>query len=170
MGDVFWSSLADPKNILKEEDRSLLKEIFKPTLTDRQAEGDLFVPPDTGFSYVQKMRELVKEEEVVQQQRKEAFFCKTFSKGSPGLLFPHTWTPSFEIARGLVSVPEPEDQSENVRYPRPELLQEAGNLLNHVLKTSSPVFDKSTEEGLRFRIYTIGTLEVPLFSTQVKRR
>ena len=36
----------------------------------------------------------------------------------------------------------------------------AAKLLEGVLKTSSPVFDKSTEEGLRFRIYRMGSLEV----------
>merc|ERR1719482_2188705 len=46
VGDIFWSSLESDSKIFKDEDRSLLREVFNPKLTDRRAEGDLFAPPD----------------------------------------------------------------------------------------------------------------------------
>merc|ERR1719230_1662293 len=33
-------------------------------------------------------------------------------------------------------------------------------MFDRILKTASPVFDKTTEDGARFRIYRIGSIEV----------
>merc|ERR1719199_545898 len=42
----------------------------------------------------------------------------------------------------------------------PEYQLQAKHILDGVLKTAVPLFDKSTEEGMRFRIYRMGSLEV----------
>jgi len=95
----------------------------------------------------------------VREKRKEMFFSAGFVMGDPGPLFPHSWTPSFEIARGRVPVREPEG-SQGLLHARPEYMEQGGVVLNHMLKVSAPFFAKSTEEGLCFRIYRIGSLEV----------
>jgi len=93
----------------------------------------------------------------VRERRKQAFFAQDFVMGNPGTLFPHSWTPTFEIARGREPVPEGRPQGALIS--RPEFKAQAPALLEQ-LKASGPVFDKTSEEGLRFRIYRIGSLEV----------
>lgn len=79
----------------------------------------------------------------------------------PGPLFPCSWTPSFEIARGRIPVRVPEGLPQGLLQSRPEYNKgHVATLLAHILKVSAPVFDRSTEEGLRFRIYRIGSLDV----------
>jgi hypothetical protein len=112
------------------------------------------------FSYVEKLRQLVKDEEVVRNLRKEHFFCRSFSKGDPSSLFPQSWTSSIEVNRGRASVPELEELPESALHPRPELIEEVTSFFKHVSKSLTPIFDRSTEEGTRFRIYCIGTLEI----------
>jgi len=68
-----------------------------------------------------------------------------------GPLFPSSWTSKLEIA-GLVS-------GANTLHPRPDYLAQAG-VFDEILKAASPVFEKSTEDGVRFRIYKVGSLEV----------
>lgn len=142
--------------MFKDDDQALLRKVFHPSLSDRRKEGDLFVPPDASYSYVHKLRALVKDEDGVRERRKEAFFRHDFVMGNPGTLFPHSWTPTFEIARGRA--PLPEGRPQGCLIPRPEYKTQ-GILFEH-LRTSAPTFDKSTEEGLRFRIYRLGSLEV----------
>mmetsp|Transcript_66648 Transcript_66648/g.104176 ORF Transcript_66648/g.104176 Transcript_66648/m.104176 type:complete len:1210 (+) Transcript_66648:73-3702(+) len=160
IADAFWSSLDASANYLKNQDQALLREVFKPTLTDRRSDGDLFIPPDTSFSYVEKLRQLVKEEEIIRNHRKEHFFSKSFLKGDPSSLFPQSWTSSIDVARGRVPVPHFEDRPESTLHSRPELVEEVGNVLQHASKSFSPIFDRSTEEGMRFRIYSLGSLEI----------
>jgi len=162
IADKFWSSLDASTNYLKNQDQVqvLLREVFKPALTDRRSDGDLFIPPDTNFSYVEKLRQLVKEEEIIRNLRKDHFFSKGFLKGNPSSLFPQSWTSAIDIARGSVTVPQFEDRPEGALHPRPELIEEVGNFLQHVSKSLAPIFDRRTEEGMRFRIYSLGTLEI----------
>lgn len=157
LGDAFWSGLKQDA-VFKPEDKSLLKDVFCPALCDRQSEGEKFVPPDASFSYVARLRDLVKEEESVRRRRKEHFFSEGFMMGSPGWIFPSSWTPAFEIARGRTPVRVPEGRATESLFRRRDYEKEAA-LLEQVLKSAAPVFDKSTEEGMRFRIYRIGSLE-----------
>lgn len=157
VGPSFFASLDGKQNIFKADDKALLEKVFDPALSDRRSEGDLFVPPDASFSYVQKLRSLVKEEQAVRQRRKEHFLDQAFIVDKPGPLFPHSWTPNFEIARGRKSVQE--IRPVGTLTSRPEYKSQAA-VLEQVLKASAPVFDKTTEEGLRYRIYRLGSLEV----------
>jgi len=72
----------------------------------------------------------------------------------PGSLFPSTWTSSFE------SSARAEHRPHGSLVARPEYKDQASELLKEALRDSAPVFDKTTEEGMRFRIYSLGSLEV----------
>merc|ERR1712060_568461 len=65
IGNAFWSTL-DTKSGLEDDYEKLFKAIFNPSLSDRRDEGDRFVPPNMSSSYLEKLGNLVKEEELVQ--------------------------------------------------------------------------------------------------------
>lgn len=130
------------------------------TMSDRHKEGDRFAPPDATFDYVQKLRALVKEEDVVRQKRREQFFNKTFVMTNPGTLYPASWSSGFDACSCSAPVREAAERPQAALHQRPEYKGQAAKILLEFMKSSAPVFDKSTEEGLRFRIYQMGTLEV----------
>merc|ERR1719162_558496 len=72
----------------------------------------------------------------------------------PGKLFPHSWSSTFEVVSGLQPVTE---RAQGTLVACPEYKTQAASLLEHL---KAPIFDKCTEEGLRFRIYRLGSLEV----------
>jgi hypothetical protein len=77
----------------------------------------------------------------------------------PGDLFPHSWRVGFDIANGQAAIMAAEERPHGTLQERPELRRQA-DLMLEVMKSSAPVFDKSTEEGCRFRIYQVGSLEI----------
>merc|ERR1719253_1195200 len=106
-----------------------------------------------------KLRALVKEEQLVRDQRKECFLGKQFVMSDPGSLFPRSWMPSFDVVRAAVHMPESLPQG--ILQSRPEYKKgHVATLLAHILNVSAPVFDKCTEDGMRFRAYRIGSLDV----------
>merc|ERR1712242_332051 len=133
-----------------EEDRVLLNQVFNPALSDRRTEGDRFVPPDTSREYVQRIRALVQEEMAVQEQRMDLFFSKAFEQENAGPLFPLSWGSNIEISR--------EGKSRPQLHPRQDFAQT--HMLEDALESQVPEFDKVTEDGSRFSIYRIGSLEV----------
>jgi len=153
MGSAFWKGLDDGSmSVFAEKERNLLKSIFNRQLSDRREDGTRFVAPDPSSHYMQELFSLVKEEEEVQQKRKDHFCSPAFSMGSAGPLFPASWTAKFEIARG-------QTQGARELIERPEYKIEA-HVLDHVLKSATPAFDKTTEDGTKFRVYKLGSLEV----------
>jgi len=154
IGSAFWSNIfSESGSVFKEEDKNLLMAIFNPRLCDRQEEGDRFVPPDTGIEYVQKLRSLAKEEEAMRQRRMNFFFSDQFIMDEPGELYPANWKSAFEIAQGAAPA------KCGLLQARPDYKTEAA-AFEHVLKTATPVFDRSSEDGIKFRIYKFGSLEV----------
>jgi len=151
MGPAFFECLDGSKKLLGGDDQALLQSVFCPTLSDRRSEGDLFVPPNPSAAYLRKLRALVKDEESVRARRKEAFLSTDFFRSKPGSLFPLSWKPSFEVAV--------ENKPPGAPTPCPEYLTQESTL-KQLLKDTVPIFDKSTEEGMRFRIYKAGNLEV----------
>merc|ERR1740123_340889 len=150
-GGAFWSALEDENTAaFRKEDRKLLSQVLNATMCDRQKEGDDFVPPATGLSYIHKLKNLVKEELQAQEDRKQHFFSADFNKDKVGPLFPSSWNSSVEI--------ESESGSPVLRS-RPDFKAEE-SLLEEVLKSTIPVFDKKTEDGTHFLIYRLGSLEV----------
>jgi len=155
ISSAFWPSLSDElPSMFNDEDKALLRKVFNPCLSDRREEGSRFVPPDTSFAYVQKLRALVKEEEAVQRRRMEHFFDKLFSQQCPGPLFPSSWASSVEISHGEAAGRQGAQLS-----ARPHYVAQA-HVLEEALQSALPVFDKSTEDGTRFRVYRLGSLEV----------
>mmetsp|Transcript_107458 Transcript_107458/g.269569 ORF Transcript_107458/g.269569 Transcript_107458/m.269569 type:complete len:887 (+) Transcript_107458:103-2763(+) len=149
IGSSFWSSLGDGATF-SAEDAKLLRDVFHPRLSDRRQEGDRFTPPPTGASYMQKLSQLVKGEKMVRQQRLANFYSADFNMDSAGPLFPSSWTPAFAVEQLGV---------QTALHPRTDFMAEAC-ILQEVLQSISPVFDNSTEDGTRFRVYRIGSLQV----------
>jgi len=140
IGSAFWSSIE------KHEEQRLFKDIFNPCLSDRRDEGDRFAPPDASFEYLNKLRDLVKEETLVREERATHFLSAMFVADDAGTLFPSSWTSSFKVAY------DPQQRSQ-------VQLQTANNV-DKILQSAEPVFDKSTEDGTRFRVYVSDGVEV----------
>jgi hypothetical protein len=147
-GASFWPSISEK---LPKAEGDLLAALFNPHLCDRRGEGDLFVPPSVSLAYVLKLNGLLNEEAAVLKYRQEHFFSKEFVVGSPGPLFPSAWTPRHGIA-GQAATPVQQDSL----HPRPDYRAHAAKLV----KSATPVFDKIAEDGMRFLVYKIGSLEV----------
>mmetsp|Transcript_2282 Transcript_2282/g.3956 ORF Transcript_2282/g.3956 Transcript_2282/m.3956 type:complete len:1080 (+) Transcript_2282:70-3309(+) len=151
MGNVFWSCLDEDGEGFNNAEKKLLRAVYDPNLSDRREEGEHFMPPDTSYNYVQRLRKLVTEEEECREKRLECFLSRHFSITKPGDLFPSSWKPTVEIANE--KVPENSElRACNVKNPSFKF--------QRMLMTASPTFDKKTEEGIRFRIYNFGNLEV----------
>jgi len=163
LSEAFWSSFDGDSSPFKDSDQVLLKAIFNPWLSDRRAEGDQFAPPDASYSHVAKLRSLVKEEETVRQRRKEAFCSKSFKMNAPGRVFPESWTSEFKIENGQTQIRVPEGRPISALIERFEYQAQAAEMLKGVLKSAVPIFDKFTEDGMRFRIYRLSNLEVRTF-------
>lgn len=140
--------------MFEDEDLKLLRNIFNPNLADRRSENEGFAPPDTTIAYINKLRSLVKEEDEVRQKRKDHFFSTLFRFDCPGALFPSSWAPFLEI-KGTKTSEHVLSQASSLQA-RTDYKEEA----EEVLKTASPAFQKKTEDGMIFRIYRVGTLEV----------
>jgi len=161
IGSSFWSKL-QCENTLPEADRGLLKDVFHPTLSDRRSDGDVFVPPDTSYEHVARLRKLVEQEFAVKQQRKDQFLAASFSLDNLGLIFPSVWTPNAGRApdvglEGPCPFPHKLSKDEDV-----QLFEQAAALK----KVLAPSFDQSTEDGTRFRVYQAGSLEVRTLQEQ----
>lgn len=159
--DDFWKGLDEGSNV-SDADQRLLRSVFKHSLCDRRDEGDRFVPPDPSYSYISRLRNIVKEENEVQMRRREMFFSKRFQEKTPGHPFPSSWTSNFDIARGASSATTKNAEgihSGAALHLRQDYKSESGYVAK-VLKGVVPVFDELTEDGTRFRIYRIGNLEV----------
>jgi len=156
-GKAFWFSMAcSSGSVFKAEDRQFFRSLFNPYLSDRHGEGAQFVPPQTSFGYIQRLRRLLDKEEELRQQRQSKFFSKDFLVDSAGSLYPSSWESSIAIAQEQVRQGPHTGHSKKGWSPSGALTAN----LQLVLKTAVPVFDKSTEDGMRFRIYQTGSLEL----------
>lgn len=144
LGEAFWADIArEGGSIFAEKDRQVLKQVFNSHLSDRRADGDLFVPPNARTAHMDSLRVLIEEELCVKQKRKELFFGADFTMETPGHPFPPSWTDSFKLAQAGA-------RSVHVKAEIPK-----GDF-----KASAPVFDKTMEDGARFRIYSLNGIEV----------
>mmetsp|Transcript_33795 Transcript_33795/g.63069 ORF Transcript_33795/g.63069 Transcript_33795/m.63069 type:complete len:649 (-) Transcript_33795:59-2005(-) len=159
MGQEFWGCLEKGYGF-KNEDHALLQAIFNRNLSDRRAEGGRFIPPDNSPEYVNKLRKLVTNEQVLHQQRQEHFCSENFATGDPGELFPTSWTSTFELARGETKVKVSEAGPKGSLLQRRPDYEAESQMFQEVLKSTAPVFDNSAEDGSRFRIYRLGSIEV----------
>lgn len=82
---------------------------------------------------------------------------------SPGELFPSSWISGHEITRHKKGAQlrdlEAGSLQPGMLVPRYDYRSQA-TAFKHMLKISTPIFDKTVEDGTRFRIYRSGTIEV----------
>jgi len=162
VGSAFWANVrSESDSVFRDEDKHLLRDLFNPYLSDRRDEGDRFVPPDNCPLYVQQLRAAVREEAAVRQKRKALFLGSEFDACNPGPLFPSTWKSSIEITGGQVPEKLPAEQSHYVASESDEHPEGRPGMasIKAMLQNTMPVFDRSTEEGLRFRIYRLRNIE-----------
>jgi len=154
IGSSFWSTLAPGSRTgLAEEEKGLLREVFNPHLSDRREDGDAFQPPPTGSTYLQKLKELVEAEHDIKMKRKDHFLSTNFAEDDAGPLFPASWTSTFQ---GQATPGNAQGGMLQARYDyRAETAAIAG-----ALRTTAPAFDRTAEDGTRYRIYRFGSLEV----------
>jgi hypothetical protein len=151
MATAFWSCIdGESSPMFAEEDHKLLQHIYNPSLSDRRLEGDRFSPPCTSLNYINKLRGLVNLEEEVRQQRQDHFFGIKFFDDTPGPLFPSAWTSQLAIARSKAA------KQSGTLQPR----KHSAAKTEQVMKSGPPVFQKKTEDGMTWRIYRVGSLEV----------
>jgi hypothetical protein len=151
VADSFWSGFSATSKAFREDDAKLLRAVFNEQISDRRDEGDLFVPPDNSHAYVNKLRSLVIEESNILQRRKNHFASKEFAMDAPGPLFPRSWSLLSETSKLSERAPT---GSLHVREDM------KGPELNQACQAAPPVFERKTEDGLVFRIYRIGSIEV----------
>merc|ERR1712154_218299 len=89
-------------------------------------------------------------EETLQQQRQEMFLSTEFNMDDAGALFPASWTSAIKVGG-------PDERL--LLQPRPDYRAESA-MLEQVVQAGTPVFDKTTEDGVTFRTYRAGSLEV----------
>lgn len=148
MGDAFWRMVDGAEGGEDEDDMAvLMKDVFNPRLSDRRLEGDGFAPPATRSSYLRKLRRLVQEEARIRQDRLRHFVTGGFATEDPGPLFPPSWVSRINISSWQVPCHLDPDA-----YDTDVALED--------LAEDGVVFDRATEEGLRFRIYRQGQLEI----------
>eukprot|EP00931_Biecheleriopsis_adriatica_P086794 TRINITY_DN6137_c1_g3_i1.p1 TRINITY_DN6137_c1_g3~~TRINITY_DN6137_c1_g3_i1.p1 ORF type:complete len:542 (+),score=114.15 TRINITY_DN6137_c1_g3_i1:35-1627(+) len=159
LGKAFLKSLQGSNfPNLKEDDKDFLLGVYTSPQCDRIEEGDAFIPPDPNLEYVAKVRNLLNEEKTLFERRRLAFCDKSFVASNPGYEFPRSWTSRFQIeqeGRSGASVP---NKAGLAKIEADDTLKVA--LLQDILPTAAPEFHEVTEDGVIFRIYKIGSLEV----------
>jgi len=158
IGAAFWKHLkGGPASVFCEQDVKLLRRLFNPNLSDRREEGDMFIPPDASREHVERLSRLIEAEEAIQHQRRAQFLSPDFNTDKPGPLFPPSWAASFTLAKALEC--REVSQKDWLLQPRPEYMAEVQRF-KHVLEARVPGLDKRTEDGTRFRVYDVGSLQV----------
>lgn len=160
LGRAFLEKLrAGTLQCLREEDKAFLKAMFNPVMCDRIEEGAAFTPPDPDHKYVAKVRNLVNEEGFILQRRRLRFFDKTFISGNAGPEFPASWTSNFQVEKdGKTEQQTAADRQGLVEIQVDAVFQQT--LQKDVLPLAASEFQRSTEDGVVFRIYRIGSLEI----------
>jgi len=157
VGEFFWSNVdSSVGSAFKDEEKILLKNLFNPFMSDRREEQDQFVPPDTSCAYLNRLNKLMKEEDACRESRMNHFFSKQFVASNPGPLFPSSWKDYLEIERIKAASGPP---LEDTLHERPDYKDQA-HMFEHILKSVIPVFDQTSEEGIRWRVYKVGSIEV----------
>jgi hypothetical protein len=159
-GEAFWENLSADSTALKKRDKRLLLDVFNPCLSDRRDEGDRFIPPDSGMLHVGRLRELVEEEQQVQEKRREHFLSENFAMDNAGPLFPSSWTSLFKVGNGETLGKMSSELLQGGSLQARSGFQQQVPLFEYLVQSAAPVFDRSAEDGTRFRIYRLGGLEV----------
>eukprot|EP00930_Biecheleria_cincta_P003657 TRINITY_DN104585_c0_g1_i1.p1 TRINITY_DN104585_c0_g1~~TRINITY_DN104585_c0_g1_i1.p1 ORF type:complete len:1011 (-),score=231.74 TRINITY_DN104585_c0_g1_i1:65-3046(-) len=157
LGRVFLEKLKQRSyTILDNDKRDLLCGVFNPSMCDRTSDADAFIPPDPSLQYIQKIRSLVQEEKSWLERRKATFCSKSFVVGNAGAEFPRSWTSRFQIADSQERAAAM--NSALVKLPVDDSFQDF--FVSEILPSAAPEFNKATEDGVLFRIYKFGNIEV----------
>lgn len=157
LGRVFLQKLEQRSyKMLDKEKQDLLTAIFNAAMTDRTSDADAFIPPDPSLQYIQKIKSLVQEEASWLERRKAAFCSKNFVVGNAGTEFPRSWTSRFQVTDSQAGAAAM--NSALVRLPIDESFETF--FVSELLPTAAPEFNKATEDGVFFRIYKFGNIEV----------
>jgi len=98
----------------------------------------------------------MKEEDMTHKWRVMHFSGNQFVAKDPGPQFPSSWKDYIDIERmKSVAAPAPE----SLLHARPDYKAQA-QMFDHVLKSATPVFDRTSEEGNRWRVYKVGSIEI----------
>ena len=159
LGKAFLDSLRQKSwPGIKPDDQKLLLHVFDVPQCDRTEEGDAFTPPDPNLEYVQKVRSLVGEERGIRDRRKVRFADKNFVMANPGSEFPRSWTSRFQVElEGRISYTAP-TKFGLVKLDVDEAFKRS--MLQDVIPKAVPEFYQVSEDGVAFRIYKLGSLEV----------
>jgi hypothetical protein len=146
-GSGFWTQIMTEGVGAGNEELAFLRDVFKSDLSDRRDEGEHFVGPSMSASYLHKLQGLVQEETKVKEERLAHFISEDFVLSNAGPLFPASWASSVESpGQGNLQL-------------EVCLFEDAVDLAT--LKASvAPIFDKGTEDGVRFRVYRWKGFEV----------
>merc|ERR1712032_1659245 len=98
----------------------------------------------------------MREEDAKRVLRLGHFCSKQFVASDPGPLFPSSWKDYIEIERIKAAAGPP---LEDTLHERPDYKAEA-HMFEHVLKSAIPVFDQTSEDGIKWRVYKVGSIEV----------
>eukprot|EP00440_Ansanella_granifera_P034895 gb/GFBE01037854.1/.p1 GENE.gb/GFBE01037854.1/~~gb/GFBE01037854.1/.p1 ORF type:complete len:1031 (+),score=267.56 gb/GFBE01037854.1/:1-3093(+) len=160
LGKAFLQALRARKfPSMQPDDEKLLLTVFSSPQCDRTEEGDAFMPPDPNAEYIQKLRMVANEEKYLLDKRILSFGDRSFQAGNPGHEFPRSWTSRFQIEQdGRAQTPVVPNKSGLAKVEVDETLRKA--LVNDILPTAAPEFNQTTEDGVVFRIYNMGSLEV----------
>lgn len=111
----------------------------------------MFTPPNCAREYLTGLRALVAVERNVQKGRVDRFLQADFTEKDVGSLFPRSWTSTIAL-----------DSDPSLRRLHRLPAAEADAVAEEVLKSGGApaVFDRTSEDGSRFRIYRMGSLEV----------
>jgi hypothetical protein len=152
LGKAFFANVDGESSVFKAEDKKLLQAIFTPKMSDRREEGSKFVPPDPSANYLDSLRTILKAEDAARTRRKDAFYSAEFSVDEPGHEFPGSWT-------SLVRISGAGSASRGALQRRPDYTA-ASPVVENILRAGERAFEKFTEDGMAFRIYRSGSLEV----------
>jgi len=154
IGTAFFRCLENGTLEVQDRNDELLKAIFHAKMTDRRAEVN-FIPPDPAKAHMDPLAVLVAEESLERAKRFERFLSPHFVSKNAGPMFPMSWAVSVESKL----VPDAGSCRDPVLHPRPDYM-DATPVIDHILTSQTPMFEKSTEDGTIFRIYSLGSLEV----------
>jgi len=158
LGKVFLRSFHDGTFPFKSaDDHFLLKTVFNPAMGDRTEEGVAFLPPDPNLNYISSLRSLVTAENDTRKKRMKRFCDKAFTKADAGSDFPNSWT-----SRCLIEH-EGKSSSAAADFTLTQIRVDSAfekTLMKDIIPRAVKDFDKATEEGTRYRIYSLGSFEV----------
>lgn len=150
LAKAFWACIDDGQpGEFREEDVTLFRMIFNPSLSDRRSEGEGFVLPDCSQKHISTLQALVKEEENFRQKRSDHFFSLDFSERIPGTLFPSSWASHIDVTNAESCIVHKILQLPSDHTLQPDLL-----------KSKTPTFQKKTEDGTTFSIYRLANVEI----------